>query len=188
MIIDVGGGTTDCCYISLGGNVVSTSIKIAGDKFDEAITVYEKKYNIMIGERTAEEMKIKIGSVYPREEATFMEVRGRNLISGLPKTVTVDSNEMITALEEITAAIMDAVHSTLEKTPPELVADISDKGIVMTGGGSLIYGLDRLINEKTGINVLIADDPISCVAIGTGRSLENIDVLQEQVTKYKKML
>ena len=189
MIIDVGGGTTDVAVISLGGNVVSTSIKIAGDKFDEAITKYmRKKYNIMIGERTAEEMKIKIGSVYPREEATFMEVRGRNLISGLPKTVTVDSNEMITALEEVTAAIMDAVHSTLEKTPPELVADISDKGIVMTGGGSLIYGLDRLINEKTGINVLIADDPISCVAIGTGRSLENIDVLQEQVTKYKKML
>jgi len=181
MVVDVGGGTTDIAVISLGGIVVSNSIKVAGDKFDEAIVRYiRKKYNIMIGERTAEEMKIKIGCVYPREEEVSMDIRGRSLISGLPKTITVTSTEMMEALEETVSHIVEAVHSVLERTLPELVGDISSRGIVLTGGGSLIYGLDKLLQEKTGINVIIADEPVSCVAIGTGKALENIEVLQER--------
>jgi rod shape-determining protein MreB len=181
MVVDIGGGTTDIAVISLGGTVVSTSIKVAGDKFDEAIVRYmRKKHNIMIGERTAEEMKINIGSAYPREQEITMDVRGRNLISGLPRTITVTSSEMMEALEESVASIVEAVHGVLEKTPPELVADISDRGIVLTGGGSLIYGLDKLLQEKTGINVIIADDAISCVALGTGKALDNIEVLRER--------
>lgn len=179
MVVDIGGGTTDIAVISLGGTVVSTSIKIAGDKFDEAIVRYmRKKHNLMIGERTAEELKINIGSVYPRKEKVSMEIRGRNLVSGLPKTLTVTSDEMLEALEEPAAGIIEAVHSVLEKTPPELAADISDRGIVMTGGGSLVYGLDKLISEKTGINVYIAEDAISCVAVGTGKALENIEAIE----------
>ena len=155
MIVDIGGGTTDIAVISLGGIVVSTSIKIAGDKFDEAIVRYmRKKYNIMVGERTAEEMKINIGTVYPRVQEVAMDVRGRNLISGLPKTLSVTSSEMMEAFEEPMSSIIEAVHSVLEKTPPELAADISDRGIVLTGGGSLVYGLDKLLQEKTGINVI----------------------------------
>jgi len=181
MVVDVGGGTTDIAVISLGGIVVSNSIKVAGDKFDEAIVRYiRKKYNIMIGERTAEEMKIKVGCVYPREEEVSMDIRGRSLISGLPKTITVTSTEMMEALEETVSHIVEAVHSVLERTLPELVGDISSRGIVLTGGGSLIYGLDKLLQEKTGINVIIADEPVSCVAIGTGKALENIEVLQER--------
>lgn len=181
MVVDVGGGTTDIAVISLGGIVVSNSIKVAGDKFDETIVRYiRKKYNIMIGERTAEEMKIKIGCVYPREEEVSMDIRGRSLISGLPKTITVTSTEMMEALEETVSHIVEAVHSVLERTLPELVGDISSRGIVLTGGGSLIYGLDKLLQEKTGINVIIADEPVSCVAIGTGKALENIEVLQER--------
>jgi len=179
MIIDVGGGTTDIAVISLGGIVVSTSIKIAGDTFDEAIVRYmRKKHNIMIGERTAEELKINIGAVYPRVQEVTMEVRGRNLISGLPKTITVSSSEIMEALEESVSAIVEAVHSVLERTPPELAADIGDRGIVMTGGGSLIYGLDKLIQKETGINVVIAEDAISCVALGTGKALESLDELE----------
>lgn len=176
MLVDIGGGTTDIAVISLGGTVVSNSIKIAGDKFDEAIVRYmRKKHNIMIGERTAEDLKINIGTVYPRVQEISMEIRGRNLVSGLPKTLTVTSTEMMEALEETVSAVVDAVHSVLERTPPELAADISDRGIVMTGGGGLIYGLDKLIQEKTGINVIIADDAVSCVAQGTGRALDFID-------------
>lgn len=179
MVIDIGGGTSDIAVISLGGIVVSSSIKVAGDKFDEAIVRYmRKKHNVMVGERTAEELKIKVGTAYPREEEVSIEVRGRNLISGLPKTLEVTSQEMLEALAEPVAAVADAVHSVLERTPPELAADVSDRGIVMTGGGSLLYGLDKLISKRTGIPVYIAEDPISCVAIGTGKALENIDVLQ----------
>lgn len=176
MIVDIGGGTTDIAVISLGGSVVSTSIKVAGDKFDEAIIKYiKKKHNVMIGERTAEELKLNIGCVYPKFQDMEMDVRGRDLLTGLPKTITVYSSEMLEALEEPSMMIVDAVHSVLEKTPPELVSDISDKGIYMTGGGCLVDGLDKLIQEKTGINVMIAEDSISCVAIGTGKALDNLD-------------
>ena len=179
MVVDMGGGTTDIAVISLGGTVVSTSIKVAGDKFDEAIVRYmRKKHNIMIGERTAEELKINVGTVYPRVQEVTMDIRGRNLISGLPKTITVSSTEIMEALEESISSVVEAVHSVLERTPPELAADISDRGIVMTGGGSLVYGLDRLLQEKTGINVLIAEDAISCVALGTGKALDSIEAIE----------
>jgi rod shape-determining protein MreB len=188
MIVDVGGGTTDIAVISLGGIVVSTSIKIAGDKFDEAIVRYmRKKHNIMIGERTSEEMKIKVGTVYPRVQEVSMEIRGRNLISGLPKTITVTSSEVMEALEEPISSVVDAVHSVLERTPPELAADISDRGIVLTGGGGLIYGLDKLLQEKTGINVIISDDAISCVALGTGQALENIEAIEQSIMAEKRV-
>lgn len=180
MVLDIGGGTTDIAVISLGGIVVSTSIKIAGDKFDEAIVRYmRKKHNIMIGERTAEELKINAGTAFPREDQLKVEVRGRNLISGLPKTIEVSSDEMLEALSEPVSAIADAVHSVLERTPPELSADISDRGIVMAGGGSLLNGLDKLISKRTGIPVYVAQDAISCVATGTGKALEHIDILQD---------
>ncbi len=190
MVVDIGGGTTDIAVISLGGTVVSSSIKIAGDKYDEAIVRYmRKKHNIMIGERTSEEMKINIGTVYPRVQEVAMDVRGRNLISGLPKTISVTSSEMMEALEEPMSSIIEAVHAVLERTPPELSADISDRGIVLTGGGSLVYGLDKLLQEKTGINVIIADDAISCVALGTGEALNNIEAIEQSATaesKYRK--
>ena len=180
LIVDIGGGTTDIAVISLGGAVVSTSIKVAGDKFDEAIVKYiKKRHNVMIGERTAEELKLNIGCVYPKFQDMEMDVRGRDLITGLPKTITIYSSEMLEALEEPALMIVDAVHSVLEKTPPELASDISDKGIYMTGGGCLIDGLDKLIQEKTGINVMIAEDSISCVAIGTGKALDNLDNLDK---------
>jgi rod shape-determining protein MreB and related proteins len=180
MVIDIGGGTSDIAVISLGGIVVSTSIKVAGDKFDEAIVRYmRKKHNVMIGERTAEELKINIGTAFPRDEQVKMDVRGRNLISGLPKTIEISSEEMLEALAEPVSAIADAVHSVLERTPPELSADISDRGIVMTGGGSLLYGLDKLISKRTNIPVYIAEDAVSCVAIGTGKSLDNFEILIE---------
>ena len=178
MVVDIGGGTTDIAVISLGGSVVSTSLKVAGDKFDEYIVKYiKKKHNIMIGERTAEDLKINIGCVYPKMQDTEMDIRGRDLIDGLPKTVTVHSSEMLEALIEPALMIVDAVHSVLEKTPPELAADISDKGIYMTGGGCLVDGLDKLLQEKTGINVMIAQDAISCVALGTGKALDTLDAL-----------
>ena len=178
MIIDIGGGTTDVAVISLGGSVVSTSIKVAGDKFDEAIVKYiKKKHNVMIGERTAEDLKINIGCVYPKIQDTEMDIRGRDLVTGLPKTITVKSSEMMEALEEPAMLIVDAVHATLEKTPPELAADISDRGIYMTGGGCLVDGLDKLLQQQTGINVMIAEDAVSCVALGTGKALDNLDTL-----------
>ena len=179
MVVDIGGGTTDIAVISLGGSVVSTSLKVAGDKFDEAIIKYiKKKHNIMIGERTAEDLKINIGCVYPKIQDVEMDIRGRDLITGLPKTITVYSSEMLEALIEPALAIVDSVHSVLEKTPPELAADISDKGIYMTGGGCLVDGLDKLLQEKTGINVMIAQDTVSCVALGTGKALDNLDSLE----------
>lgn len=173
MIVDIGGGTTDIAVISLGGTVVSTSIKIAGDDFDEAIVRYmRKKHNLLIGERTAEDIKIKIGSAYRRPEVATLDVRGRNLVTGLPKTITVTSDETEEALKETTSQIVEAVHSVLEKTPPELAADIADRGIVLTGGGCLLYGLEQLIEEKTGINTMTADEPMTAVAIGTGKYVE----------------
>ncbi|HOQ76605.1 MAG TPA: rod shape-determining protein [Thermoclostridium sp.] len=179
MVVDVGGGTTDIAVISLGGTVVSTSIKVAGDKFDEAIVRYmRKKHNLMVGERTAEELKISIGTVFPRPQEVSMDIRGRNLVSGLPKTITVTSTELMEALDEPVSSIVEAVHSVLERTPPELAADISDRGIVMTGGGSLVYGLDKLLEHKTGIKVIIADDAVSAVAMGTGKALDNLDMLR----------
>jgi rod shape-determining protein MreB len=179
MLVDVGGGTTDIAVISLGGIVVSTSIKIAGDKFDESIVRYmRKKHNIMIGERTAEELKMNVGTVYPRVQEVSMDVRGRNLITGLPKTITVNSTELMEALEEPISAVVEAVHSVLERTPPELAADIGDRGIVMTGGGCLIYGLDKLIQKETGINVVIAEDAVSSVALGTGQALDSIEEIE----------
>ena len=181
MVVDIGGGTTDIAVISLGGSVVSSSIKVAGDKFDEAIVRYiKKKYNIMIGERTAEDLKINIGCVFPKIQDMEMDIRGRDLATGLPKTITVHSSEMLEALIEPTMQVIDAVHGVLEKTPPELAADISDRGIYMTGGGCLIDGLDKLLQEKTGINVMIAQDAVSCVALGTGKALDNLDVLDRK--------
>ena len=178
MIVDIGGGTTDIAVISLGGSVVSTSIKVAGDKFDEAVIRYiKKKHNVIIGERTAEELKVNIGCVYPKIQDVEMDIRGRDLATGLPKTLTIHSSEMMEALIEPAMMIVDAVCSVLEKTPPELSADISDKGIYMTGGGALLDGLDKLLQEKTGINVMIANDTVSCVALGTGKALDNLDVL-----------
>lgn len=173
MIVDIGGGTADIAVISLGGTVVSTSIKVAGDNFDEAIVRYMRKnHNLLIGERTAEDIKIKIGSAFPRPELESMDVRGRNLVTGLPKTITVTSEETEEALKETTSQIVEAVHSVLEKTPPELAADIADRGIVLTGGGSLLCGLEELIEDKTGINTMTAEEPMTCVAIGTGKYVE----------------
>ena len=170
MIVDIGGGTTDIAVISLGGTVVSTSIKIAGDDFDEAIVRFmRKKHNLLIGERTAEDIKIKVGSCYPRSEVDSIDVRGRNLVTGLPKTVTVTSEETEEALKETTSQIVEAVHSVLERTPPELTADIAERGIVLTGGGALLRGLEELLESKTGINTMTAEDPMKCVAIGTGK-------------------
>ena len=179
MIIDIGGGTTDVAVISLGGIVVNSSIKVGGNTFDTYITRYiRKKHNLMIGERSAEELKVVIGTAYKREKEVSMDIRGRYLLTGLPEIVQVTSSEMLEALTEPLEAIVDAVKSVLEKTPPELASDIGEKGIMMTGGSSLLHGIDKLIKERTGIKVNIAEDPVSCVATGTGRSLESIDVLE----------
>ena len=178
MVVDIGGGTTDIAVISLGGSVVSSSLKVAGDKFDEAIVKYiKRKHNVIVGERTAEDIKMNIGCVYPKIQDIEMDVRGRSLGTGLPVTITMHSSEIMEALIEPAMMIVDAVHGVLEKTPPELVADISDKGIYMTGGGCLVDGLDKLLQEKTGINVMIAQDTVSCVALGTGKALDNLDAL-----------
>lgn len=181
MVVDIGGGTTDIAIISLKGTVISTSIKVAGDKFDEAIVKYiKRKHNIAIGERTAEDLKINIGCVYPKIQDNDMQIRGRDLTTGLPKTITVYSSEMLEALGNCANQIIEAVHSILEKTPPELAADISEKGIYMTGGGCLINGLDKLIQEATGINVMIADDAVSCVALGTGKALNELETFDNR--------
>ena len=180
MIVDMGGGTTDIAVISLGGAVVSTSIKVAGNKFDEAIIKYiKRKYDVILGDRTAEELKINIGCVFPRMQKVEMEVRGRNLTSGLPVNIVVNSDDMLEALREPANMVVEAVMSVLERTPPELSADISDRGIYMTGGGCLVYGFDKLIQERTGINVMIAEESVSCVALGTGKALENVDMLMK---------
>ena len=178
MIVDIGGGTTDIAVISMGGAVVTSSIKVAGDDFDDAIIKYlRKRHSLLIGERSAEEVKINIGTSYKRPENISMDVRGRNLVTGLPKTVTITSDETEEALREPTGQVVEAIHAVLEKTPPELAADIADRGIVLTGGGSLLHGLEQLVEEKTGITTVTAEDPMSVVAVGTGKY---IDYLAEQ--------
>ena len=173
MIVDIGGGTSDIAVISLDGVVVSSSIKVAGDDFDDAIVRFmRKRHNLLIGERSAEEIKINIGTCYKRPENISMDIRGRNLVTGLPKTVTVSSDETEEALREVTSQIVDAVHSLLERTPPELAADIADRGIVLTGGGALLHGLEDLIEENTGITTMTAEEPLTAVAIGTGKYIE----------------
>lgn len=188
MVVDIGGGTTEVAVISLGGVVSARSIRVAGDEMDEAIIQHVRRnYNLMIGERTAEEVKKQIGTAYDFGEPETMEVRGRDLVSGLPKTVTITNTEIREALSEPVSAIVEAVRSTLEKTPPELSADIMDKGIVLAGGGSLLSGLDRLLSEETGMPVLVAEDPLSCVAVGTGAALEHFDVMKRVLISPKKV-
>lgn len=178
MIIDIGGGTTDIAVISLDGMVVRDSLKVAGDKFDEDIIRYiRKKHKLMIGERTAEDLKINIGSAFKQETEASMEIRGRDLITGLPKNITVTSEEMREALRETVTAIAECTHSVLEKTPPELAADIMENGIVMTGGGSLLNGLSDLIASVTKVPVYVAEESVSCVALGTGKALDYLDKL-----------
>ncbi|MFR4415347.1 MAG: rod shape-determining protein [Butyricicoccus sp.] len=178
LVVDI-GGATDVAVISLGGIVRSTSIKVAG-VFDKAIVKYvRRKHNALIGDRTAEEIKRTVGCVYPRSEEAIMEVRGRCLMTGLPRTFTVSSSEILDALEEVSSAIVEAVHWVLERTPPELTGDISANGITMTGGGSLIWGFDKLIASKTGIPTRVADEAVSCVAYGTGNCLENLSKMQD---------
>ena len=173
MIVDIGGGTADIAVISLGGTVVSTSIKTAGDDFDEAIVRYmRKKHNLLIGERTAEDIKIRIGSAYRRPESISLDVKGRNLVDGLPKNIVISAEEVREALADPVGAIVDAVKSTLERTPPELSADIIDNGIMLTGGGALLRGLDTLINRETGMPVHVAENPLDCVVNGTGKCLD----------------
>ncbi len=187
LIVDIGGGTTEVAVISLGGIVTSRSIRVAGDEMNEAIVQYIKRsYNLMVGEQTAEEIKREIGSAYPQEEEKFIEVKGRDLVTGLPKLVTLSSHEVMEALAEPVMAIVEAVKMTLEKTPEELSADILERGIVMSGGGSLLRGLDRLLREEIGIPVQVAEDPLTCVARGTGMALEALDELGKVLTSSKR--
>lgn len=187
MIVDIGGGTTEVAIISLGGIVTSQSIRIGGDELDESIVNFIKKeYSLLIGERTAEEVKIAIGTADLNSEVKTMEIKGRDMVTGLPKTITVNSTEIYNAMKEPIYNIVDAIKSTLEKTPPELAADIMEFGIMLTGGGALLEGLDRLINKETGIPVHIADRPLDCVAIGAGKALESIDILKKSITNSRK--
>ena len=180
MVVDIGGGTADIAVISLSGVVESASIKIAGDQLNEAVVKYmRRKHNLLVGERTAEEMKKQIGCVFPKDEEETMDVKGRCLLTSLPKVVTVSSTEMMDAFEEPVERIMEAIHSVLERTPPELVADVSTNGIIMTGGGSLVYGFDKLVTARTGIHTTVADDAISCVVLGTGKSLDSLNAMQD---------
>ncbi|XBM35117.1 rod shape-determining protein [Bacillus licheniformis] len=179
MVVDIGGGTTEVAIISLGGIVTSQSIRVAGDEMDEAIITYIRKtYNLMIGDRTAEAIKLEIGSAEASENGESMEIRGRDLLTGLPKTIEITEKEITAALRDTVTAIVDAVKNTLEKTPPELAADIMDRGIVLTGGGALLRHLDKVISEETKMPVLIAEDPLDCVAIGTGKALEQIHLFK----------
>jgi rod shape-determining protein MreB len=180
MIVDIGGGTTEVAVISLAGIVFAKSVRVGGDKMDEAIVQYiKRKYNLLIGERTAEAIKIEIGEAYPSDQKSFFEVKGRDLVSGIPKTQEINSDEMREALSEPVNAIVEAVRVSLERTPPELAADIVDKGIVLAGGGALLRNLDILLREETGLPVVIAEDPLSCVAIGSGKVLDEIDLLRQ---------
>jgi len=188
MVVDIGGGTTEVAVIALGGIVTSRSIRIAGDEMDDAIIQYARKaYNLLIGERTAEDAKIKVGSAYPQPEEQSIEIRGRDLVSGLPRTVRMSGTEIREAMAEPIAAIVEAVKMTLERTPPELAADIVDRGIIMAGGGSLLRGLDRLLGEETGMPVMVTDDPLSSVVLGTGRALEEIETLKKVLITSKRM-
>jgi rod shape-determining protein MreB len=190
MIIDIGGGTTDVAVIALGGIVTSNSVKIAGDSFDEAIIKYmRKEHKLYIGERTAEEIKMTVGTAYPREQIVVHECRGRDLVTGLPKSIEITSKQMMEALEEPLQTICETVHNVLERTPPELAADIGNSGIVLTGGGALLEGIDKRISERTGIPVRIAENPKSCVAIGTGKALNSIDMLEKnQMNRRRSMI
>jgi len=181
MVVDIGGGTTEVAVISLGGIVTSKSIRIAGDEMDDAIIAYIKRlYNLMIGERTSEQLKMEIGSATPLDKVESIEIRGRDLVSGLPKTLAITSDEVTEALSDTVNSIIEAVKATLEKCPPELSADIMDRGIVLTGGGALLRNLDRLLARETGMPVLVAENPLDCVAIGTGRALENIHLFKSK--------
>ncbi|MWC28747.1 rod shape-determining protein [Paenibacillus sp. MMS18-CY102] len=181
MVVDIGGGTTEVAVISLGGIVTSRSIRVAGDEMDEAIIQYIKRvYNLMIGERTAEQLKMEIGSAMPFDRTESIEIRGRDLVSGLPKTLSITSEEMREALTDTVNSIVDAVKITLEKCPPELSADIMDRGIVLTGGGALLHSLDKLLARETGMPVIVAENPLDCVAIGTGRALDNIHLFKNK--------
>ena len=187
MVIDIGGGTTDIAVIALGGIVTSESIKVAGDKFDDCIIRYmAKEHNLYIGERTAEEMKMSIGTAFQREESESMECRGRDRVTGLPKNVEITTEEMLVALKEPLDQIVDAVHRVLENTPPELAADISTNGITITGGGALLTGIDQRIRDSVGIEVRIADNPKECVAKGTGEALNNMDALENTSLNKRK--
>ena len=180
LVIDIGGGTTEVAVVSLGGVVECESIKTAGNAFDEAIVRYiRRKHNLLIGMRTAEELKLNIGCVFPRSEVSYQEVKGRCLLTGLPRSVTISSNDMIEALEEPTEQLLETIHMVLERTPPELVADISVNGIVMSGGGSLIWGLDKLVTSRTGIETSVVDDPGACTAYGAGKMLRDLNNMQE---------
>jgi rod shape-determining protein MreB len=181
MVVDIGGGTTEVAVISLSGIVYSRSVRIAGDEMDEAIVQYiRKNYNLLVGERRAEEIKIKLGSAYPMGgERRTMEVKGRDLIDGIPKTIVIGDDEIREALREPIMTIVDAVRTALERTPPELAADIVDKGIVLTGGGALLKGLDLLLRQETNLPITVADDPLSCVALGTGKVLDELDLLKK---------
>lgn len=180
MVVDIGGGTTEVAIISLGGIVTSQSIRTAGDDMDDAIMQYIKKnYNLAIGERTAEQLKLEIGSAIKTEDGEKMDIRGRDLISGLPKTITIYAEEIASALSDTVTAIVESVKNTLEKTPPELAADIIDRGIVLTGGGALLRNLDKVISQETNMPVIVAEDPLDCVAIGTGKALDNIDIFKK---------
>lgn len=189
MVVDIGGGTTEIAVISLGGIVTSRSIRIGGDEMDSAIVQYIKRmYNLMIGERTAEEIKINIGTaIVTPETQSSMDIRGRDLVSGLPKTLTIKASEIREALDEPIYKIIEAVKNTLEKTPPELAADVMDHGIMMTGGGALLTNLDKLLSKETGMPVLVSEDALSCVGEGTGKSLENIGLLKRVVMTSKKL-
>lgn len=188
MVVDIGGGTTEVAIISLGGIVTSKSIRVGGDELDDSIVTYIKReYSLMIGERTAEEIKISIGSADKDTEEKIMDIRGRDMISGLPKTLQVSSKEIYEALKEPVTNILDAIKTTLEKTPPELASDVMELGIMLTGGGALLEGLDRLIAQETGMPVHIAEEPLDCVAIGTGKALDSIDVLKKTVNNYKRI-
>ncbi len=187
MIVDIGGGTSEVAVISLGGIVTSRSVRVAGDAFDSAIINYiKRKYNLLIGERTAENVKIAIGSAYPTESEEEMEIKGRNLLNGLPENITVSSAEIREALAEPMSHVIEAIKVTLEKTPPELAADIIDQGITLAGGGAMIKGLDKLINKETGMPVFIAESPLDCVADGTGKVLEEIEKLHEVLNDDSK--
>ncbi|WP_062198909.1 rod shape-determining protein [Massilibacterium senegalense] len=180
LVVDIGGGTTEVAVISLGGIVTSQSVRVGGDEMDDAIIQYVKKeYNLMIGERTAEAVKFEIGSAGEPEQIEKMDIRGRDLVSGLPKTLTITSEEVARALRDTVTAIVDGVKNTLEKTPPELAADIMDRGIVLTGGGALLHRLDRVISEETKIPVIVAENALDCVAIGTGKALENLHLMNK---------
>jgi rod shape-determining protein MreB len=180
MVVDIGGGTTEVAVISLGGIVTSQSIRIGGDELDEAIVAFVKKeYSLALGERTAEEIKMALGSAYPLEEELHAEIRGRDLLSGLPKTVIVSTEDIRRAIDEPVTAIIDAVKSTLDRTPPELAADLMEQGVVLTGGGSLLHGLDARLQHETGMPIVVARDPLNCVAIGSGQCLEEFEALKQ---------